>query len=383
MRILLLPNEATSSNYLIKFFNKAFKEAMELFIVSAYLTEWNPGTKLNKNCEELSFIVGTDFGITTKDACRKVLKWLPESMKNDFLAADAISGFHPKLIMWKDESDQCNLLLGSSNLTQAAVTTNYEANVLTKISKEQYDIIRDWVYSIRLACSPISEDWLDSYKEATRVSKPSGKGKTYIIQFNLPSGKDIDKAISRRRKQQKAFASIKDELTMLIKRCASSKISNKKFYEGMMDLWGSHKSRFQGRGFEIAGKHSKWKEVCKSILSVLSKSDTATVLSLDTIVKKEVDYLNSRQNPNRGAWLSEMLCHYFPDRYPLVNKPVKVWLQHNKYRHPRGSSEGARYIDLSIKLRHAIKSNVANRAKNLAELDHAIWQWYDNTYNVE
>lgn len=380
MKILLLPKE-TSSNYFIRFFNKAFKKAVELFIVNAYLTEWNPGTKLNKNCEELSFIVGTDFGITTKNACRKVLKWLPNSMKNDFLAADAISGFHPKLIMWKDESDQCNLLLGSSNLTQAAVTTNYEANVLTKISKEQYDIIKNWVYSIRLACSPISEDWLESYKEAKRGPKFSDKGKTHTIQFNLPSGKNIDKAVSKRRKQQKAFATIKDELTILIKKCASSKISNKKFYKKMMDLWGNHNSRFQGRGFEIAGKHSKWQEVCKSILSVLSKSDTATILSLDTIVKKELDYLNSRQNPNRGAWLSEMLCHYFPDRYPLVNKPVKVWLRHNRYRHPRGSSEGARYIDLSIKLRHAIKNNVANKAKNLAELDHTIWQWYENTYN--
>ena len=98
------------------------------------------------------------------------------------------------------------------------------------------------------------------------------------------------------------------------------------------------------------------------------------------MVRKEIDRLASADNPTRGAWLSEMLCHFFPDKYPLLNKPVKVWLQHNKYKGPSKSSEGAKYIDLAIKLRNALKSNTANRAKNIAELDHAIWKWYHNKF---
>jgi len=44
--------------------------------------------------------------------------------------------------------------------------------------------------------------------------------------------------------------------------------------------------------------------------------------ALDNVVRKEIDRLADADNPNRGAWLSEMLCHYFPSRYPVVNKPV-------------------------------------------------------------
>jgi hypothetical protein len=75
-----------------------------------------------------------------------------------------------------------------------------------------------------------------------------------------------------------------------------------------------------------------------------------------------------------------MLCHYFPDLYPLVNTPVKTWLRYNKYRAPRKASEGARYIDLAMKLREALKQNTQNKAGNLLELDHAIWRWYKRKY---
>ena len=72
-----------------------------------------------------------------------------------------------------------------------------------------------------------------------------------------------------------------------------------------------------------------------------------------------------------------MLCHFFSEKYPILNKPVKAWLRNNKYAAPSRASEGARYIDLSVKLRNTLKINIANSAKNLAELDHAIWKWYD------
>jgi hypothetical protein len=55
-------------------------------------------------------------------------------------------------------------------------------------------------------------------------------------------------------------------------------------------------------------------------------------------------------------------------------------LQHSKYKGPRKASEGALYIDLSMKLRDALVNNNANTAKDLSELDHAIWQWYDREF---
>jgi hypothetical protein len=72
--------------------------------------------------------------------------------------------------------------------------------------------------------------------------------------------------------------------------------------------------------------------------------------------------------------LSEMLCHYFPELYPISNKPVQKWLSHIKLRGRRGATEGQRYIDLAQKLRLAVQNEHPAGARNLAELDGAIWR---------
>jgi hypothetical protein len=55
--------------------------------------------------------------------------------------------------------------------------------------------------AIRLQCSPISEDWLDGYKEATRPPHQPGWKKAPVVIFNLTFGEDIDTAIKERTKQ--------------------------------------------------------------------------------------------------------------------------------------------------------------------------------------
>jgi hypothetical protein len=383
MNVILHPIPRASTVSLTDLYNRAITEAVELFIVSAYLTDWTPKGKINKGCEEVSFIVGTDFGLTRKDACKAVLAWLPKEMKSDFLAADKISGFHPKLVLWKTRTGDFHLILGSSNLTQAAFSTNHEANAFLTIGEDQYKEIKDWVYSIRLQCSPISEDWLERYKEADKAGQVSGGKKRALITLSLPSGKDIHGAVKRRRTQQKAFMEIRDELMQLVDKCATGKTLNETFYADMMALWGNHTSRFQGRGFEILGKHSDWKETCASLSAIVAKGKSASVVALDNLVRKEIDRLASFKNPNRGAWLSEMLCHFFPERYPILNKPVRAWLQHNRFRGPHKASEGALYIDLSMKMRDALVNNKSNTAKDLSELDHAIWHWYDTKFGAK
>jgi hypothetical protein len=92
-------------------------------------------------------------------------------------------------------------------------------------------------------------------------------------------------------------------------------------------------------------------------------------------VTKEIDQLGKSGNPMRRAWLSEMLCHYFPELYPISNKPVQKWLSKIKLRGRRGATEGQRYIDLAQKLRLAVQNEHPAGARNLAELDGAIWRW--------
>lgn len=77
----------------------------------------------------------------------------------------------------------------------------------------------------------------------------------------------------------------------------------------------------------------------------------------------------------RGAWLSEMLCHYFPDRYQINDKPVKLWLKKIKLRGRRGATEGQRYVELAQKLRLVVQRYHPAGARNLVELDGAIWKW--------
>ena len=100
---LILHTPDSDSN-LSHYYQIAFKEAIELFIVTAYLTEWDVSLKLNQNCRRFRVIIGKDFGITRKAACEALMRWLPPRRKGQFMVADGISGFHPKAVFWKNQS---------------------------------------------------------------------------------------------------------------------------------------------------------------------------------------------------------------------------------------------------------------------------------------
>jgi len=62
-------------------YTQAVSEATELYVLTAYLTDWAITKKLNPGCTDLCFIVGTDFGLTRRAACRAVLtRSIHESM---------------------------------------------------------------------------------------------------------------------------------------------------------------------------------------------------------------------------------------------------------------------------------------------------------------
>lgn len=160
---------------LSKYYRRAFEKAVELFIVTAYLTEWDTSLKLNSGCHRFRVIIGKDFGITRRAACEAVMHWLPPKRKSQFMVADLISGFHPKAVFWKESNGDCFAIIGSSNLTRAAFETNYEANVFSKIENSEYDAARNWVRSIEKLSVPVSDDWLKCYKEALPTRRSAGK----------------------------------------------------------------------------------------------------------------------------------------------------------------------------------------------------------------
>ena len=116
----LLPSiwQGRETSTLRSVYQHAFKKAEELFIVSAFLTEWDRDLSLNPGCSAFRLIVGADFGTTRKAAVREALDWLPMRFAGNVLAYN-LNGvsFHPKAMLWREKADARYMLVGSSNLT--------------------------------------------------------------------------------------------------------------------------------------------------------------------------------------------------------------------------------------------------------------------------
>lgn len=358
-------------------YQEAFEEATELFIVSAYLTEWNETLKLGPKLETFRLIIGKDFGITRKEACFKVLKWLPPARKAQFLVADNIQGFHPKAVFWTSSDGRAYALIGSSNLTNAAFSKNYEANVALEISKEEYLHAKAWVRGIEDLSVVVSEDWLEKYvegKQPTPNQSPRAEEQpTPTIPLTLEIPPDSEQLIAERREKLSKYLESQASLIELFRKCAEESISSGEFFENLPTIWNwDQGNRLQGNGWERRGKAANFQELATSFLRIFDAPEAER----DDIVASELDALKIAGNPARRAFLSEMLCLAFPSRYPVLNKPVSKYLIAMKFKSPKRATEGARYIDLAKKLRSFLAQNPTFPAKSLAELDTLIWGVY-------
>lgn len=383
MKLLLVPSP--QEDLLTQMYARALREATELFIVNAYLTDWKPALGLGAKCKTLRIIVGKDYGITRKSACEDVLKWLPKSKKASFLVADRIGGFHPKAVIWKDGNGKGFAIVGSSNLTKAAFNTNYEANFYSKLSVRDYQKAREWIATIEEASVPVSKDWLSRYVEAEQRgggrrggrSAPPVENDVPIVGFGLPLYPRASSDVRDRRKQLKWHEAHRRGLRRLFRQCANATISKSQFYEKLNEYWSYKEgNRLQGKGWEMKGKGANLRELSQSLVSIVDASS----LGRDDMVVTQIDYLATRGNEARKAFLSEMLCLEFPKLYPILNGPIRRYLSAIKFRAPYGSSEGARYLDLARKLRAALAQNPDHPAKNLAELDTVIQHKYGKKY---
>ncbi|MEA3429348.1 MAG: hypothetical protein U9Q84_09125, partial [Thermodesulfobacteriota bacterium] len=182
-----------------------------------------------------------------------------------------------------------------------------------------------------------------------------------------------EEAVKVRRKQLKAYRTKRKGLIGLFKRCANGAIVSSTFYDQLPNYWSYEiGNRLQGRGWERQGKSANFKLLSESYLRLLASHEG----DRDDSVADEIDRLADQDVPARKAFLSEMLCLEFPQEYPVLNDPVHEYLKHIKFQAPRGSSEGAKYIDLAKKLRFSLIQNPDHVAKNIAELDAVIWLAY-------
>ncbi|PYU15977.1 MAG: hypothetical protein DMG37_03835 [Acidobacteria bacterium] len=296
------------------------------------------------------------------------------------MVADQIDGFHPKAVFWKEEDDKCFAIVGSSNLTQAAFKSNYEANVFFPLSETDYFKGKKWVKSIETRSVVVSEDWLIKYKEAPlgRPHRARGPSKgdqdtTPVLALKLPIPSGMEAQIAKRRAHLAVYKKKQAGLMRLFRRCEKKQINSKHFYNELPNYWSAKAGdRLQGAGWEIKGKHSNFQELSKSFVKILDVADE----DRDNVVSEEIDRLSEQNVPTRRAFLSEMLCLPFPKEYPVLNQPVQDYLRAVKHKAPRGASEGARFIHLAKTLRSSLLQNPGHPAKSLAELDTVIWLAY-------
>jgi hypothetical protein len=370
-RILLNPN-GKFSRALIDHYKVAIREAEELYIASAYLTEWGIAQKPSSSCKQIIFLVGTDFGLTRKAALHAVLRRLPLRLRPGFLAVPQrfTGGFHPKLVAWRTRAGRHFCIIGSSNLSKAGFENNYEANVVTPIAPSDFRRIADWLDTVVNTSSPVTPDWIENHYQEARLRPQRNEAISIAgAKMALPSGPKCKDEVLDRRKTRSAFKRIEPRLRRAIERCSRGRMSNASFWE----LWGNDDSRFQGSGLQLTGKWADWRKACGALSRILERSRSVSGLELDRVVSDEIDGLANSGNAARGAWLTEMLCHFFPRRYPVRNGPVRKWLSSCRWRPRRGSTEGGRYIQLSRLLRNVVEQHPD--ARDLAELDAAIWRW--------
>lgn len=357
-------------------YRRALTSATELLIVSAYLTNWSRAVRLNAGCKRFRMVVGKDFGITRKAACREVLEWLPRDQKVNFRVADQIMGFHPKAVFWRERDGNAYAIIGSSNLSLAAFGSNYEANLEVPITAEQYAQADEWVEGIALLSVPVSKDWLANYDEA-RWPKGGRRSRAAtvapIFPIKLPRPKGSAAAIRRRRTVLAEHRKNRRDLLALFRDCASGRRTSAQFYDELPGHWGGQAGgRLQGKGWERSGRESDFASLANSFVRIVDARPSRR----DDVVVEEIDKLAKAGIPTRRAFLSEMLCLTFPDLYPVLNKPVKRYLSDVKFRGAAGLSEGAGYLDLALRLRLSLAQNPKHPAKNIAELDTIIWLAY-------
>lgn len=371
--VYLLPAKGTRKAALRALYERAILEAKELFVLTAYLREWNVSVRLPESCKRFLLIAGTDFGISRKQAMRAVLRWLPAHRHHEFLAT-SIGGFHPKAMLWKTTKGHRWLLVGSSNLTSAGLGSNHEANVLVRPSEAEYEEVRDWIGGIESDPDTVEVDshFIDQYREGKALPKPKkspGTGATATVPMPRAGAAA---GLARRRAQQRRFVADRGRWLSLMDWCVrGGRKNDQKFYERMRALWKP--SRFQGRGIEILGKNSNWHITCAALLRIV-RAVPMSVDDMDDLVAKEIDRLARIGIAMRKAWFSEMLCHFFPDTYPALDAPVTEWLGSLGFRASRGSSEGYRYVQIARLMRATV---ARSEVRDLPELDYRIWAWSD------
>lgn len=361
---LTFPQKNLTENQTNDFLSDIVSSCDEIWWTSAYLTNWPISKNCipKRSCSLFNIVVGSDFGITRKVALKDLLTWSQKTIANVYI--NQAPGFHPKAILWKN-ANKYFACIGSSNLSVAAWSSNVELNVIVNINKIEYEQLTNWFQDAVIGDSSFLDmQWINSYNESQR--KPN-KHKNAIMDLNQRIHKLNNVDLSFPRNQHKVYIKNRSKFINLVNSCAKGSILNSVFYSSMWKLL--YGSWYGSPIWKINCKKADWKQTCKALENIIA----ATKSDRDRIVKESIDTLALKSNPSRGAWLSEILCHHFPEEYPLINKPIKSWLRKNFNLKINSIPDGNTYIKVSKLMRQVLNEN-NDKFNGLGELDHVIWE---------
>lgn len=369
-------------------YERAFARAEELFIVSAFLTEWPESLRLSRRCDSFYLVVGADYGTTRVAALNAALDWVPERFSKNILAFNLRGvSFHPKAVLWREHDGSCYFLIGSSNLTRAAFKSNVEANVVLPLSVSEYRQALTWAEEIKKHSVLVDAAWLRKYKEAParRRGKRAGADNrtseepVYDLSLDVKGvreEREFERQLEVRRQRRKVFDEAARPALLELFRWAAGKrrwaqADGKYFYDQLLELWARPGVRMGGLQWTIHGKDSNHQALAKGLVAVIK----AKPAERDSVVVKVLNQLQDAGVSTRAAVMSEFLCQLFPSEYPLLDAPVKKWRSKAGFDRRVGGTEGERYLRLARAMRAALNEAGPRRLgiADLAELDVLIW----------
>ena len=130
------------------------------------------------------WLVSFDYGYTQPEAVQRLnelgeVRVVGVDRLKERNTLNANPRFHPKFI-WIQEDESNHLMMGSSNLTESALTRNWEAVVFLRSIDPDHssiDRISSWWEEVWEESTPVSEDLLDWYKdlrESTNIGPDDG-----------------------------------------------------------------------------------------------------------------------------------------------------------------------------------------------------------------
>ncbi len=348
-------------------YEKAFREADEIYFATAFLMNWAFKNKLKRGCEAI-FVIGEGFHLTRARAAQALQKWLGAKVLH---ISKEGSSFHPKILAWRTRAKYF-ALIGSSNMSVGGMQNNREANICVEINEKDWEVVKKWFDEIKKESRPYYE-WMPSYKEKDIIKDLNSKNKNNKIPeiIEIKGDKDLYKeSYENHCRHQQMFKDNKKELVKLLRK----KQRSTDRYNAWMDFRETKAPGFQLAGWTRSAAFKINDEICAAILEVIKMKNTA---DRDCKVIEILNNLEKNGNHLRNAFFTELLCQFFKNDYFLWNSVFTKTLKKTFTKNIRGQSLGNSYLYMCNILRDKMKSKhikfYSIFIKDFVQLDAALW----------